>query len=528
MKDMIQNFSVPVSARTENSLALLWDKPECAGQIEEYRVFVNGRGVGTTTATDYTVEGLDGATEYELYVTSVRKDKERGISSHVIKAWTKKRAQTVVITDFGAVADGVTINTKAIQAAIDACPKGGKVLIPKGTFVSGAIFLKSDMTLYLDEGALLLGSADPGDYPVMAYRCEGKEQPNYCSLINSENPVDDPDVCGEGAYRSPRRTGGYVSGASRLHDITIEGKGVINANGTRLSKNELTEKKGARGRAVSLRNVDRVYLRDVTVRQSPAWCIHLSYCTDVNINNIQVHTRYGENGESYDVYNADGINPDSCKNVNIFHCMIASQDDSIAVKSGMDEEGRNVGIPTENVRITNCRFRSGFGVAMGSEMSGGIRNVLVQDCDFINTYSVASIKAIRGRGSVIENVKYEDITFRYNSAEYSDCEWFRGAIYIDQFYSYQNYDLDFPFPFDESTPVIRNIMFRNIELSTEVSSAIYLAGLPESPLQNIFLDNIRAEGRYGMKAYNVKGLTERGVRIKAYEGKERVYKNVNQ
>ena len=527
MKNMIKNFYVPVSARTEDSLALLWDKPEYAERIKEYQIYVNGELAGSTTATDYTLNGLQSATEYELYVQTVRKDGERGISSQIIKACTKASAQTVNILDFGAAADGKTVNTRSIQAAIDACPKGGKVLILKGTFVSGAIFLKSDMTLYLEEGAVLLGSTELEDYPVMKYRCEGNEILNYCSLINPKNPVDHLGMYDEAHYREIVELGGYVAGASRLHDITIEGKGVINANGTILSKKELAEKKGARGRAISLRNVDRVYLKDVTVRHSPAWCIHLSYCTDVNMNHIQVQTKYGENGERYDVYNGDGINPDSCQNVNIFHSLIASQDDSIAVKSGWDKEGRQVGIPTENVRITNCNFRSGFGVAMGSEMAGGIRNVLVQDCDFVNTYSIASVKAPRGRGSIIENVKYEDITFRYDSTELSDCEWFRGAIYVDQYYSYQNFDPDMPFPVNDGTPVIRNITFRNIELYTKTSSAIYLYGLPESPLQNIFLENIKASGRYGLKACNVEGLTERLVYVHAEEGEERTYRNVN-
>lgn len=528
MKNMIENFYSPISTRTEDSLALLWDKPEYAERISEYQIYVDGKLFDSTAATDFTLNGLASETEYEIYIQTVRKDGERGISSQVIKVSTKKAAETVNIMDFGAVADATTVNTEAIQRAIDACPKGGKVLIPRGCFVSGAIFLKSDMTLYLDEGALLLGSTNTDDYPIMKYRCEGNEILNYCSLINPKNPIDHLGMYDEEHYREIVELGGYVAGASRLHDITIEGKGVINANGTILSKKELAEKKGARGRAISLRNVDRVYLKDVTVRHSPAWCIHLSYCTDVNMNNIQVHTRYAENGDKYDVFNADGINPDSCNNVNIFHSLIASQDDSIAVKSGWDKEGRQVGIPTENVRITNCQFRSGFGVAMGSEMAGGIRNVLVQDCDFTNTYSVASVKAPRGRGCVIENVKYEDITFRYDSTEYCDCQWFRGAIYVDQFYSYQNFDLNMPFPVDESTPVIRNITFRNIDLYTKMSSAIYLAGLPESPLQNIFMENIRAEGKYGMKAYNVQGLTERGVSVTAQEGEERIYKNVNQ
>ena len=304
---------------------------------------------------------------------------------------------------------------------------------------------------------------------------------------------------------------------------------MINANGEKLFRAEMDEKAGVRGRAICIRNVDNLYLQDVTVRQSPAWCVHLIYCSDVSINNVQVYTRCDENGVRYKaIFNGDGIDPDSCNNVYIFNSLIASQDDCIAIKSGRDAEGRAVGIPCENVRITDCIFNSGFGVAIGSEMSGGVRNVLVRDCEFNDTFSIGTVKAPRGRGNVIENITYENITHKNFSTDHKDCRWFRGAIYIDQFYSHETFDVDAAEPVDEGTAVIRDITFKDIELETIGGNAIYLAGLPESPLINITLDNVTAKGKRGMKAMNIEGLCMNDVTVVSCEDDAYYFKNVKE
>jgi polygalacturonase len=202
----------------------------------------------------------------------------------------------------------------------------------------------------------------------------------------------------------------------------------------------------------------------------------------------------------------------------IFDCHIARQDDCISLKSGRDAEGRAVGIPTENVRISNCRFSSGFGVAMGSEMSGGLRNVLVEDCVFQDTFSLASVKAIRGRGSVIENITYRDCTLTNKNPKIHDSQYFRGALYVDQFYGDAKFDLHNAKPKDESTPLIRNVLFQNITLDTVGGNAIYLTGLPESPLENIRFENVSAIGEHGFIANNVRGLVLDNVSVDARDG----------
>ena len=389
--------------------------------------------------------------------------------------------ERICITEYGAVSGKNTVNTLAIQAAIDACPENGCVVIPEGVFCSGALFLKSNMTLYLEPGACLLGSINTEDYPLMTYRWEGRETLCYASLLNTKE--------------------------GKQENIRIQGSGTIDANGMVLFQKEMAEKKGARGRAVCLRNVDGIQISGVTIRQSPAWCLHLIYCDNILIEQVEIHTKYSETGDLYrDIFNGDGIDIDSCRNVVMRDSLIASQDDCIAIKSGRDEEGRNVGLPTENVTITNCIFRYGFGVAMGSEMSGGIKNVIVTDCRFEDTYSFASVKAPRGRGGVIEDITYKNIEHYNHSLEHRDCRWFRGCLYIDQFYGEEIFDAGRKATVTDGTATIRNILFENVKTETVAGNGIYLCGLPEQPLEQIRLKNVKVSALHGIYVRNVVGL----------------------
>lgn len=392
------------------------------------------------------------------------------------------------ILDYGAVPDGKTVNTRAIQRAIDLCDKGGTVLIPRGVFISGALFLKSDMTLFLEEGAKLLGSGDVEDFPVMGYPFEGLDQLCYASLINTD-------------------------GAPHW-DITIEGGGVIDANGACLFAAQMAERKGKRGRAVCLRNVERLTIRGVTIRQSPAWCLHLLYCRKVLIDGVEIHTKYDERGERYQgIFNGDGLDLDSCQDVKVTGCLIASQDDCIAVKSGRNEEGRRVGIPSQNILIENCIFKSGFGVAMGSEMSGGVQDVLVRDCTFENAFSIASVKAIRGRGSYIRRVRYENCTLINRDTTVQASRWFKGAIYLDAFYGAEKYDVGQEQETDEGTPIIEDIVFSSLTAETVSGYAVYLCGLPERHFRNIALEHVKAKGPEGFYCENIDGLKLLDVQI---------------
>lgn len=479
----------PTEGHTPTSALLLWDKPANATQVREYRVDVNGTPHALCSATDHTVRGLEPGQTYNFCVTEVLVDGSKGWSTNELTVTLPTAGDIINVADFGAQGDGHTLCTKALQSAIDACPSGSTVHIPSGVYRTGALFLHSNMTLHLDEGVTLLASKDAADFPVIPGQFEGRKTPMYASLINC----------------TPDRNG-YVDGDARLHDVHIIGKGTLNASGKALFPQELRDKTIARGRALFIANTDRVYIEGVTIRESPAWCLHLLYCTRVTINDISLHTKYMADGSVIGIYNGDGIDPESCTDVNIVHSMIASQDDCIALKSGRDAEGRAVGKPTERVRITNCRFQHGFGVALGSEMSGGIRDVLVQDCSFEDSFSVGSIKAPRGRGNVVENVLFDHCTLVNHSEEHHDCKWFRGGINVDMFYSVEAVDHHTASTVDEGTPTFRNITFQNIDLETLGGNAIYISGLPERPVERLTLRNIRARGKYGMQVHNVTAL----------------------
>jgi polygalacturonase len=183
------------------------------------------------------------------------------------------------------------------------------------------------------------------------------------------------------------------------------------------------------------------------------------------------------------------------------------------VKSGRNEEGRRVGIPSENITIENCTFKSGFGVAIGSEMSGGVKDVFVRGCSFENTHSIASVKAIRGRGAYIKNIHYENCSLVNHSTEYEDTKYFRGAIYADAFYGDEVIDADIPSDVNEGTPVVDGVYFKNITIDTIAGNAIYLCGLPEMPFKNIYLENVTAHGKYGMTVKNIDALRQINVNV---------------
>lgn len=482
------NLILAPAAQTENSIAVVWDKVEEAGSLIEYQLFLNGEEFARVEATDYTFCNLEPKTEYNIQVAALLPDGNVISKSNIVTGKTKKKPEVFDIVDYGAIGDGKTINTSAIQNAIDACTYHGMVYVPNGIFKSGALFLKSNMTLYVEKGGKLIGSDQIEDYPVMTYRYEGREALCHASLINSRDDV------------------------KRCHDITIAGPGIIDGNGSRLLKAELEGEKAKRGNVICLRNTDNIYMKDITVRHSPFWCVHFIYCNHISMNNIQIHTKYDENGNLYEhIFNGDGFDPDSCSDICLFNSYICSQDDCIAVKSGRDEDGRTVGIPSENIRITNCTFKSGFGVAMGSEMSGGVRNVLVQDCSFEDSFSIASVKAPRGRGSYIENIAYENCKLVNHDKSIKSTKWFKGAIYVDCFYGEEEYDSEEKRPVGEGTPVIKNISFRNISIETDEGHAVYLTGLPESPLREIKLENVKVRGENGFCAENVVGLHMKNV-----------------
>lgn len=399
------------------------------------------------------------------------------------------------IIDYGACGDGKTICTQAIQHAINQCKNGDKVIIPKGRFVSGAIFLKSDMTLKFESNAFLIGSTNVDDYPIMRYRFEGIETECYASLINS--------------------------GDGHSKNITIEGKGTIDASGEYLCKEQTIQNKGKRGRAICIRNTQNIEIKNIAIYQSPSWCLHFIYCQDIIVDSISVFTKYDKNHHDYiGITNGDGIDVDSCQNVIIKKSLIASQDDCIAIKSGKNEEGRKIGIPSNNVKIENCHFISGCGIAIGSEMSGGIYDVSVDNCTFENVLSIISLKTQRGRGGKIQNISFSNCKINNCNREIFMRPNYKGVIYIDSFYKCGILDQKSLTFVNEKTPCISNIRLTNIEITSACGLAFYIKGLPEKPIDNVVFTNVVAKCELGMDIENITsiGLNNVIIETNGYNG----------
>ncbi|HYO07641.1 MAG TPA: glycoside hydrolase family 28 protein [Tepidisphaeraceae bacterium] len=385
--------------------------------------------------------------------------------------------KTFSVTDHGTKADGKTKDTDAIARALQAAEQagGGTVRFPAGTYLTGAVQLRSKVRLHLEKGATLLMSTDPGDYPVVLTRWEGTECMNYSGLIWGRD----------------------------AHDIAITGEGTIDGQGQawwpwrrpatpaikRLREMGETQddptqrvfgtpEAGLRPCLFEPINCQRVLIEGVTFTNSPFWTIHPIYCTDVTARGA---TARG-NGP-----NTDGLNPDSCVNVLIERCTFDTGDDCVTIKSGRDRDGRRVGRPTENVVVRDCTFARGHGtVVIGSEMSGGVRNVVAENVVADGNDAGVRIKTRRGRGGVVENITYRNMTIKNIQKQ---------AITIDMFYDVgNNPDVDQSGP--EGIPAIRNVLIENLRCES-AATAIVIRGLPDSPIQGVKLRDVEISAARG-------------------------------
>ncbi len=372
-------FIAPQTLRS-GEVTLLWDKSESADTGVTYHVFRDDEPIGDSLKTHFTATGLSPG---HVYVFTVKAAPASGDSqlSNPVRVQTPLQEKTISIVDYGAKGDGKTNNTRAIQAAINACPADGVVFIPAGVFVSGALFLKSEMTLEIAAGGILQGSTLAADYePFILNRFEGWEMKTYASLLNA------------GALDH--------GGPFTVRHLSIRGSGKIVGGGAALAK-EMIDAHGmrSRGRLICLMNCSDVEIQGLTLEDPPCWTLHYIYCENVSCHDLIINST---------VRNGDGLDPDSSRNSYIFNCVFSNGDDCIAIKSGKNPEGNVIGRPTENVRISDCRFLRGHGISIGSEMSGGVRNVLVEDCVAGNLLNGLQIKATKDRGGFVEDVLVRD------------------------------------------------------------------------------------------------------------------------
>lgn len=404
---------------TDRSVTLLWDK-QSGKEAAVYEITLNGKSVGSTGKTNFTVTHLLPGTAYSIAVSVKQGSGAKPIESNALKFKTASQGKIYNILDFGAKADTAFKNTKAIQAAIDACTEGGTVYIPKGIFVSGAVFLKSNMTLLVDKGAVLKGSVNPEDYlPMIMNRFEGWEMKTYASLLNAG---------------TLNRDGSY-----NVKNLRITGGGTISGGGRKLG-DAIVKIAGLRGRGrlILLMNCQDVSISNLTITEPPCWTIHYLYSNNISCHDLNIITK--------GIHNGDGIDPDSSTDSYIFNCSFDTGDDCIAIKSGKNPEGFYVGKPTKNVRITDCNFIRGHGISIGSEMSGGVSDVLVQDCKAGALLHGMQIKGTKDRGGYVRNITV------------TDCQLMKITVFTTL--NYNNDGEAAP-----ELPTFENFTFKNIDLT---------------------------------------------------------------
>lgn len=393
------------------------------------------------------------------------------------------------VKDYGAKGDGLTLSTEAIQRTIDICAAagGGRIIVPAGRYLTGPLFLRSNIEIEVGSGAVLLFNDDIMNTPAINGSWEGIERKVYASLLTGHD-LENVRITGGGKLDGQ----GKAWWAAYLQTVLVREQAGIterepdNPEGCAL--------KYPRPRMINLYRCSNVHISGLTIVDSPAWTIHPVYCTNVVIRDISII-------QPYESPNTDGINPESCRNVRITGCFIDCGDDCITLKSGYNQYGRKKGIRCENIVISDCTFAHGrSAVGIGSEMSGGVRNVTVSNCVFQGTLRGLRIKTSRGRGGIVENISASNIIM----------DSITVGISIDMYYESGAAK---QMPFTEETPVLRNIRFSSIT-GTNIGEAVSITGLPESPVQVLELHDIYFESEEGISCQFAENLTLRNLVVK--------------
>ncbi|WP_372636305.1 glycoside hydrolase family 28 protein [Cohnella sp.] len=395
------------------------------------------------------------------------------------------------IVDFGAVGDGAVDCTSAFAQAIESCSVagGGTVLVPAGTYLTGPIRLASHMTLYVEAGAIIRFIDQFDRYEPVQTRWSGYECYGYQPLlfgsglerisIKGEGVIDGQGAAWWQAYRELRYEGRLpvTSVRESLLELNWELKGRTRSNIVEWESQFL------RPPLLQLIDCRAVVIEGVTLRNSPFWNTHLVYCDHVNLRGLTI-----ENPS--DTPNGDGLDLDSCSNVRVSDCHFDVGDDCLCLKSGIDEDGRRVGKPTENITVTNCTMLRGHGgIVFGSETAGGIRRVTVTNCVFIGTDRGIRIKTNRARGGGVEDVLISNIYMKDVLCPIAINAFYRHGV--DE----SNPLMSSPeaIPVTDATPVIRGIHISDVTARGALGAAAFLFGLPEQPIEDVSLRHITIE-----------------------------------
>ncbi|MBF4516015.1 glycoside hydrolase family 28 protein [Flavobacterium sp. ANB] len=462
---------------------------------------------------------------------------------------------TVNIIDFGAVNGGYVLNTKAFADAIDAVSKkgGGKVIIPPGIWLTGPIILKSNIELYASTGALIKFSTNKDLYPIIETSFEGLNTWRCISPIYGKN-LENVAFTGNGVYDGSGEVWRMVK-KSKLTEsqwkTLIASGGVLNdkkeswypseqyvkgnQNADQNVRPDLKTKEEfqairdfLRPVMVSIQNSKRVLFDGPVFQNSPAWNIHPLMVEDLIVRNVTVRNPwYSQNG--------DGLDVESCKNVVIENSSFDVGDDAICIKSGKDKDGRDRGVPCENIIVKNNIVYHGHGgVTVGSEMSGGVKNLHVSNCTFMGTDVGLRFKSTRGRGGIVENIFISDIYMIDIPSQAISFDLYYGGKSIAETLAEGGNKVSTKMvPVNDETPQFKNISIKNITISGAYQ-AVFLQGLPEMNLENIEISNLTAKAQKGFSIIDANGIKINNAKLdienptvfEIYNGKNMSLKNV--
>jgi len=453
----------------------------------------------------------------------------------------------VSVSDFEGVGNGFTLNTEAFKKAVEALTKqgGGQLTVPAGVWYTGPIELKSNINLHLEKGALILFSSDFNLYPLVNTIFEGLQTRRCQSPISARN-AENVAITGEGSingsgeawrplkkakvteafWKKVIKSGGVLKDPTYWFPTagSLYGESISDSNvprGKMTDSSWLAARDFLRPVMINFIECKNVLLQGVLFENSPSWNIHPLLCTNVIIDNITVRNpNFSQNG--------DGIDVESSKNVLIVNSSFDVGDDAICIKSGKDEEGRLRARPTENILVDNCKvFKGHGGFVVGSEMSGGVRNISVRNCQFLGTDVGLRFKSNRGRGGLVENIFISDI---YMFDIVTDSFLF-DLYYVGKSSSEILEDGDItptvetiP-PVTIETPSFRNIYITNI-VSRNAHRAMFFNGLPEMNISNINVENTIITSRFGALICESDGIKFKNVQIIQQTGAALTLQNV--
>lgn len=391
------------AAMTATTAELYW---EPAAEVHAvYTILLDGAVVGQTQKTHFTVTGLAPQRAYVVAVTG-------GMSlalSICITTPPQRRRLDVTRPPYCAKGDGKTLNTAVLQKALDDCTEAGEVYFPAGCYLTGALNLHSHMAVFLDEDAVLQGSDDPQDYlPRIRSRFEGTEQECYRSLLNAGqlDHAAGPNCEDILLYGSGTISGGGRVLAERIIDSERERlKDYLAANAALVAtcENDRTIPGRVRGRLINLSNCTHVRISGLTLQNGACWNVHMVYSDDILTDHCVLR--------STGIWNGDGWDPDSSTNCTLFATVFATEDDSVAIKSGKNPQGNIIDRPTKHIRVFDCQSLYGHGICIGSEMSGGVEDVKIWDCDISESSNGIEIKGTPKRGGYVRDICVQNCSF---------------------------------------------------------------------------------------------------------------------